>query len=114
MGHVSDPGVEIAAFVGAVRRRLRADQRWRGVGRGGGIAVGVLTVLLCGAALAPGAGWRPLALLLCGGGLGVAGVLAVKAAARWRRDDAVARLVGERVPGIGDDLWSALELDRAP
>ncbi|HWE28137.1 MAG TPA: hypothetical protein VHB97_09055, partial [Polyangia bacterium] len=88
-----DPGVEIAAFVAAVRRRLRAAQRWRGIGFGGGIGVGAFGVVLCGAALAPGAGWRPLALLLGGGGLGVAAVLAIGAAARWRRDDAVARLV---------------------
>jgi len=94
MERVPDPGVEIAAFVQAVRRRLRAGQRWRGVGVGGGLGLGALALLLCGAALAPGAGWRPLALLLAGGGLGVAGVLGVRAAARWRRDDAVARFVG--------------------
>ena len=112
MERVPDPGVEIAAFVRAVRRRLRAGQRWRGVGVGGGLGLGALALLLCGAALAPGAGWRPLALLLAGGGLGVAGVLGVRAAARWRRDDAVARFVGERAPEIGDDLWSAIELER--
>ncbi|HEX6837289.1 MAG TPA: hypothetical protein VF334_11985, partial [Polyangia bacterium] len=111
-GQRADPGVEIARFVQAVRRRLRAAQWWRAVGVGGGVGVGVFVLLVCGAALAPGAGWRPLALLLGGGGLGVAGVLAVRAASRWRRDDAVARLVGERVPGIGDDLWSAIELER--
>ena len=108
----ADPGVEIAAFVQAMRRRLRAAQRWRAVGVGGGVGVGVLLLLVLGAALAPGAGWRPLALLLGGGGLGVAGVLGVRAAARWRRADAVARFVGERVPGVGDDLWSAIELER--
>ncbi|MGZ3439902.1 MAG: hypothetical protein ACXVDD_10305, partial [Polyangia bacterium] len=110
MRSVPDPGVEIAAFVRAVRRRIRLGQRWRAVGVGGGIGLGGLLLLLCGAALVPGAAWRPLALLLGGGGLGVAGVLAVRAAARWRRDDAVARFVGERVPGVGDDLWSAIEL----
>ncbi|MCU1280418.1 MAG: hypothetical protein JWM53_3964, partial [bacterium] len=75
MRRVPDPGVEIAAFVSAVRRRLRAEQRWRALGVGGGIALGIFELLLCGAALVPGAAWRPLALLLCGGGLGVAGVL---------------------------------------
>ncbi|HEY2747075.1 MAG TPA: DUF4175 family protein [Polyangia bacterium] len=108
----ADPGVEIAAFVRAVRRRLRAAQAWRGIGVGGGIGAGVLFVMLAGAALVPGAGWRPLALLLGGGGLGAAGVFAVRAAARWRRDDAVARFVGGRAPGVGDDLWSAIELER--
>ncbi len=108
----ADPGVEIAAFVRAVRRRLRAAQAWRGLGVGGGIGVGVLVVMLAGAALVPGAGWRPLALLLLGGGLGAAGVMTVRAATRWRRDDAVARFVGERAPGVGDDLWSAIELER--
>ena len=34
MVQVPDPSVEIAAFVGAVRRRLRAAQAWRGVGVG--------------------------------------------------------------------------------
>src|SRR5207253_9445718 len=67
---------------------------------------------LIGAALLPGAAWRPLALLLGGGGLGVATVLGWRAAGLWRRDDAVARRVGERVAGIGDDLWSAVELGR--
>ncbi|MCA1664763.1 MAG: hypothetical protein LC659_10915 [Myxococcales bacterium] len=95
-----------------MRRRLRLEQRWRGVGIGGGIALALLTLLLCGAALLPGAAWRPLALLLTGGGVGVAGVIAVRAAKRWRRDDAVARFIGERVPGVGDDLWSAIELER--
>ncbi|HEX9102903.1 MAG TPA: DUF4175 family protein [Polyangia bacterium] len=95
-----------------MRRRLRAGQRWHALGIGGGAAVGVFLLILCGAALAPGAGWRPLALLFTGGGVGVGGVLAVRAAARWRRADAVARFVGERVPGIGDDLWSAIELER--
>ncbi len=112
MRRVPDPGVEIVAFVRAVRRRLRAEQRWRGAGVGGGIALGLFTLLSCGAALLPGAGWRPLALLLAGGGIGVAGVLTIRAAARWRRDDAVARHLGEQVPGLGDDLWSAIELER--
>ena len=108
----SDPGQEIAAFIRAVRRRLRAEQRWRGVGVGGGIGVGSFTILLIGAALFAGVGWRSLALLLGGGGLGIASVLAIRAGARWRRDDAVARHLGEKVPGIGDDLWSAVELER--
>jgi len=114
----ADPGVEIAAFVGAVRRRLRRAQLWVGLGMGGGIGLGVLVVLLVAAALLPSAGVRPLALLLAGAGVGSAGVLAIRAAARWRRDDSVARLVGERMPsldggsGVGDDLWSAIELER--
>ena len=95
-----------------MRRRLRARQWWRGAGVGGGVGVGVFVLLVLGAALAPGAGWRPLFLLLAGGGIGVSGVLAVRAAARWRRPDAVARFVGERVPGIGDNLWSSIELER--
>jgi uncharacterized protein DUF4175/signal transduction histidine kinase-like protein len=112
MVRVRDPSVEIAAFVGAVRRRLRRAQLWRGVGVGGGFAGGALALLLVGAALVPGTAWRPLALLFGGGGLGAGIVFAVKAAARWRRDESVARLVGERVPGIGDELWSAVELTR--
>ena len=112
MNRVRDPSVEIAAFVGAVRRRLRLAQLWRGVGNGGGIGVAGLLLLVVAAALVPAAVWRPLTLLLGGVGLGVAGVLGLKAAARWRRDDAVARQVGERVPGVGDDLWSAVELER--
>lgn len=109
---VRDPGVEIAAFVGGVRRRLRRAQLWRAVGEGGGIGIGALLFLLVAAALVPGAIWRPLALLLIGGGLGAGLVLTVKAAARWRRDESVARHVGERVPGLGDELWSAVELGR--
>ena len=112
MSDVPDPGELIAAFVRAVRQRLRVEQRWRGIGTGGGVALGTLTLLILGAALLPGAAWRPLALLLTGGGIGVAGVLTVRASARWRRDDAVARFIGERVPGVGDDLWSAIELER--
>ncbi|MDB4965470.1 MAG: hypothetical protein JWN44_1159 [Myxococcales bacterium] len=71
-----------------------------------------MVILLAGAAILPGAAWRPLCLLLAGGGLGVAAVLGWRAAGRWRRDDAVARLVGDRVVGVGDDLWSAVELGR--
>jgi hypothetical protein len=112
MTQVPDPSVELTAFVAAVRRRLRLGQLWRGVGRGGGIALGSLVVLICGAALVPMAAWRPLLLLLSGGGLGVGGVLAVRAGARWRRPEAVARHVGAEVPGIGDELWSAIELER--
>ena len=40
-GQRADPGVEIAAFVDAVRRRLRAAQAWRAVGVGGGVGVGL-------------------------------------------------------------------------
>lgn len=107
-----DPGVEIAAFVGAVRRRLRLAQLWRAVGQGGGVALGTLVLLLVGAGLWPLAAWRPLLLLVSGAGLGVGGVLAVRAAARWRKPEAVARHVGDEVPGVGDDLWSAVELER--
>src|SRR5215475_1746285 len=109
---VADPSVEIAAFVAAVRRRLRRAQLWRAIGTGGGIALGSFGVLLCAAALVPAATWRPLALLLGGGALGTGGVMALKAAARWRRDESVARHVSERVGDVGDDLWSAVELER--
>lgn len=112
MKRVRDPGVEIAAFVDAVRRRLRLAQLWRAVGRGGGVALGTLVLLIVAAGLFPMAAWRPLALLLGGAGLGAGAVLGARAAARWRRDEAVARHVGERVPGVGDDLWSAVELER--
>lgn len=112
MDRVRDPGVEIVAFVGAVRRRLRRAQLWRAVGVGGGIAGGALVLLLVGGALLPGAAWRPLGLLFAGGGIGVAAVFTFRAASRWRRDEPVARLVGERVPGVGDELWSAVELAR--
>src|SRR5258707_1792497 len=98
-GDVRDPSVEITAFVAGVRRRLRRAQLWRAVGRGGGIGLGGMVVLLAGAALVPGAAWRPLALLLGGGGLGVAAVLGWRAAGLWRRGDAPARLGGQRRAG---------------
>src|SRR5438309_1832566 len=51
MSDVSDPGELIAAFVAAVRKRLRLEQRWRGIGIGGAVALNVLTILMFGAAL---------------------------------------------------------------
>lgn len=107
-----EPAVEIAAFVGAARARLRARQLWWALGRGGASAVGGLVALIGGAALAPGAGWRPFALLAAGVGLGVGAVVGARGLARWRRDDAVARLIGELQPNVGDNLWSAIELGR--
>jgi hypothetical protein len=111
-GATVEPTVEIAAFVAAARHRLRARQLWWALGRGGASAVGGLIALLGGAALAPGAGWRPFALLATGVGLGVGAVVGARGLARWRRADSVARLVGELKPNVGDDLWSAIELER--
>jgi hypothetical protein len=112
MRSVSDPGVEIAAFVGAVRHRLRLRQAWWALGRFGGVTVGALGLLVVAAALAPSPGWRPFTLLAAGVGAGVGLVMAVRGLARWRREDDVARLVGELRPDLGDDLWSAVELGR--
>jgi hypothetical protein len=73
---------------------------------------GVLLLFLVGAALFPSPGWR--SLLLVGSAVGlVAAALALNRSRRSLREDtAVAQLVRARLPGIGDDLWSALELGR--
>jgi hypothetical protein len=113
VGDTSPDSRHITDFVVAVRRRLRAAQAWRALGEGGALALGGLFVLVLAAAtIGPAAAWRPLLLLALGGGAGVGAVLTLRAAARWRRDESVARHVGERVPGLGDDLWSAIELER--
>ncbi|MSP62965.1 MAG: DUF4175 family protein [Myxococcales bacterium] len=101
---------KLALFLGAVRRRLRLQ----GTVEAGAIVVavgaGAALVLLCGAALlGPSAVWRTLGWLLGLGAIaGLARAVALPLAA-WRRDEAVARFVGERT-GTGDLFQSATEL----
>ncbi len=99
-------------FVARTRSRARRRAAWRVAGVMLGLGGGVLLALLVGAAWFPSAAWRALALL---GGTGAA-VAAAVALGRVRRqlagDDAVARLVRDRLPSLGDDLWSAVELGR--
>jgi hypothetical protein len=109
---VADSSDPIDLFVQTVRSRARRQAAWRLSGAaflvGGSAFLGLLVV----AGWWSSALWRPLALV---GALAGAATLLV-ARARLRRrvasDAAVARLVGERLPSLGDDLWSAIELSR--
>jgi len=109
-GSTNDP---IRQFLAAVRARLRRRQAWGGATSFVAVTMAAaLGLLLLAALVGPSTAWRPLALV----GVTVAAALAAIAAARALRsfgsDDAVARFVGGRLPALGGDLLSAVELER--
>jgi hypothetical protein len=109
---VGDSADPIDLFVQAVRARARRQAAWRLFGLAFTVGGGALFSLFLVAAWLPSALWRPLALV---GALAGASALLVTRARLRRRvgpDAAVARLVRDRLPALGDDLWSAIELGR--
>lgn len=103
----------IREFLRAVRRRLR--QRLVADGAGAwalGVLGGALVLVLLAGGLGPSSIWRPIGALGLCGALGAAAWLAARAAQAFRSDEAVARFVGEAAPQVGDDLLSAVELER--
>jgi hypothetical protein len=103
---------QLARFLAALRTRAQRRATWSLLGWGAALLGGALLLVLIGAAVAPSWIWRTVTFL--GGAVGV--IAAGTALARSRRllaDEAqLAQLVRARMPGLGDDLWSALELGR--
>ena len=99
-------------FLAEVRALAYRRAGWALGGTAVAAAGGALLVVVLGAAAWPAAGWRTLALTgaLVGGS---ALALAIGRTRRaFARDEALAQLVRARIPALGDDLWSALELGR--
>jgi hypothetical protein len=104
---------EITAFVAGVRRRLLRRSQVRWVGTGGAVALGLLLLLAVGGGVfGPSAAWRSIVTLVLGGGAGTLAVFGARDILRRRSDEFIARQIGDRLPGLGDDVWSALELER--
>ncbi len=107
------PGTAIAGFLAAVRALLRRRQARAGAARWVAVTLGAAVLLLLGAGgLGPSTLWRPLAglaavALAAGGALGL-----LRARRAFASDDDVARFVGKKLPSLGGDLLSAVELGR--
>ncbi|HEY7956624.1 MAG TPA: hypothetical protein VII38_15070, partial [Polyangia bacterium] len=109
---VEASGKAIPRFLDAVRARLRLERALKGasawvIGAGGG----ALLLLSAAALIGPSAIWRPLAWLAAISALGAAAAV-IGLSRAFRSDDSVARFVGRRVPEVGDELLSAVELER--
>lgn len=92
---------------------LRLQESIRAVAYFGG-AVGVVLLagfLLTAAGVTPLAG-RPWFLGIAGATLVTAIVIAARPFIRGWSDDALARRIGDRIPGVGDSLLSAVQLHR--
>jgi hypothetical protein len=96
-----------------VRARLRRRQALGGASAFAVVTLGgALALLVLAGLVGPSTAWRPLALLALGV-LAAAGTLSLwRALKTFASDDAVARFVGARVPALGGDLLSAVELER--
>jgi hypothetical protein len=103
----------IASFLGGVRARLQRRQALAGMYRWGTAVLGCgLLLLMVAAATGPANGWRPTLALAFAAMVIAFVVMLRRARLTWTTDDAVARWVGRRVPHIGDELLSAVELER--
>jgi hypothetical protein len=102
----------LGQFLDSVRMRLRRQAAWRIGGLASATGGGGLLTAVLGAALWPSGPWRSLALT--GVVVGVAALLATLARVgrTLASPTTVAQKVRDRLPGLGDDLWSALELER--
>jgi hypothetical protein len=108
-----DTGDPIARFLQAVRARLQRRHATRGLYRWvAAVGGGSLLLLMVGALIGPANGWRPV--LIAAALAAIVGLFLVWRRARlaWRSDDSVAAWVGRRAPHVGDELLSAVELER--
>ena len=107
---IGDP---IRAFLGAVRVRLQRRQAEGGLAVWATVVgVTALLLLVAAGAFGPSNVWRPLGLVALVAAAGAVSLMLYRAYQMFGSDDAVARFVGARLPAVGGDLLSAVELER--